>query len=402
MLRNLGPGILVTAAFIGPGTITTASAAGAGYGYVLVWALLFSVIATAVLQEMAARLGLVTRAGLAAAMRETFSHPLAGRAAVLLVIAAVGFGNAAYQAGNIAGAALALDTALNIDSSIAAVLIGGFAAALLASGRYLALESVLVVLVLLMSVVFIWTALLAKPDWAGMAAALWPPELPRGGALLALALVGTTVVPYNLFLHASAVIEKWPADQSLDSSLRQSRMDTRLSVGLGGLITLAILSTAATAFFATGTAFSGQSMASQLEPSLGSFARYVFAAGLFASGLTSAITAPLAAAWAVSGALGWPADLKDNRSRAVWLTVLVSGTVFAALESSPVAAILFAQAANGFLLPLVAAFLLLVMNNETLLGEHRNSPLANVLGVLVVLVALGLGGVKLAGVFGLL
>ena len=122
-------------------------------------------------------------------------------------------------------------------------------------------------------------------------------------------------------------------------------------------------------------------------PSLGGFARYVFAAGLFASGLTSAITAPLAAAWAVCGALGWSTDLRDGRLRTVWLVVLVCGTLFAALGSSPVAAILFAQAANGFLLPLVAVFLLLVMNNRTLLGEHRNSPVANLLGAAVVLVA---------------
>ncbi len=107
-MRRFGPGLLVMAAFIGPGTVTTASKAGAEYGFALLWALLFSVVATIVLQEMAARLGLVTRAGLADALRSSFDNAWFGRLAVLLVIAAIGFGNAAYEAGNIAGAALAL------------------------------------------------------------------------------------------------------------------------------------------------------------------------------------------------------------------------------------------------------------------------------------------------------
>lgn len=97
-MRRFGPGLLVTAAFIGPGSIATASVAGANFGFVLLWALLFSLIATVVLQEMAARLGLVSNAGLAEALRTTFNNPIINRAAVALVVAAIGIGNAAYEA----------------------------------------------------------------------------------------------------------------------------------------------------------------------------------------------------------------------------------------------------------------------------------------------------------------
>ena len=97
---KFGPGILVTAAFIGPGTVTTASIAGANYGFALLWALVFSVLATIVLQEMSARLALVTRQGLAQALRNTYRESWLGSASVLLVVAAVGIGNAAYQTGN--------------------------------------------------------------------------------------------------------------------------------------------------------------------------------------------------------------------------------------------------------------------------------------------------------------
>jgi Mn2+/Fe2+ NRAMP family transporter len=168
-------------------------------------------------------------------------------------------------------------------------------------------------------------------------------------------------------------------------------------VGLCGLITLAILSTAAAAFFQTGLTFGGDSMARQLEPLLGPSARYVFAGGLLASGLTSAITAPLAAGYAVCGALGWSQALDSPRFRLVWLTVLASGCLFAALGTRPLTAIVFAQAANGFLLPIVAIFLLLVMNRRDLLHEHCNRLPANLAGGVVVLVALGLGLVKILG-----
>ena len=109
---RFGPGILVAAAFIGPGTITTASIAGAQFGFALLWALLFSALATFLLQEMTARLALVTRQGLAEALRATYRGTWLGTAAVILVVAAVGIGNAAYQTGNITGAAMGLELSL--------------------------------------------------------------------------------------------------------------------------------------------------------------------------------------------------------------------------------------------------------------------------------------------------
>ncbi|MFT6287410.1 MAG: NRAMP (natural resistance-associated macrophage protein)-like metal ion transporter [Alcanivorax sp.] len=399
---SFGPGILVTAAFIGPGTITTASSAGASFGFALLWALLFSIFATIVLQEMAARLGLVTRLGLAEAMRSSFQTAWIGKAAVILIVAAIGFGNAAYEAGNIAGAALALASVSPWSIATWSVVTGAGAAILLGLGHYHQLERTLVVLVLIMSAVFIATAWTVRPDLGAMFRAAINPSLPPGSVMTAIALIGTTVVPYNLFLHANAVREKWSADVSVDQAISESRIDTSLSIGLGGLITLAILSTSAVAFFGTGKTFSGDTMATQLEPLLGPAARYVFAAGLFAGGLTSAITAPLAAAYAVCGAMNWQNDLKSASFRAVWLTVLSCGTVFAALGSKPIAAIVFAQATNGLLLPIVAVFLIVVMNRRALLGERVNGPFANAMGALVVLVALGLGAIKILGVLGLI
>ena len=351
------------------------------------------------LQEMAARLGLVTRLGLAQALRESYRGSWLGSAAILLVVAAVGIGNAAYQAGNITGAALGLQSISGISLNWWALAVGLLAAALLASGVYRLIEKLLIALVLLMSVVFLLTLLMVGPSPADMLAGMLLPSLPAGSLLTVLALIGTTVVPYNLFLQASAVQEKWPASLDLKQALRESRIDTGLSVGLGGLITLAIMSTSAAAFFGSGGEFSASNMAQQLEPLLGASARYFFAAGLFAAGLSSAVTAPLAAAYAVCGVLGWPRDLKATRFRLVWLAVLLCGTAFATAGARPLAAILFAQAANGLLLPLCAAFLLVLMNRRQLLGEYTNNRAVNMLGLLVVGITVALGLVKLGQVF---
>ncbi|MEP5765022.1 MAG: Nramp family divalent metal transporter [Halieaceae bacterium] len=400
--RKFGPGILVTAAFIGPGTVTTASIAGAQYGFSLLWALLFSVLATMLLQEMAARLGLVTRQGLAEALRSTFAGSWLGTAAIILVVAAIGLGNAAYEAGNITGAALGLESIFAIPVKVWAVAVGLLSAALLASGQYAIIEKLLVALVLLMSLVFLATLVMVRPDFSAMMRGLLVPDIPAGSLLTVIALIGTTVVPYNLFLHASAVQEKWPEGSDPAQALHESRLDTGFSIGLGGLITLAIMSTSAAAFFGGGAEFTAANMAQQLEPLLGTSARYFFAAGLFAAGLSSAVTAPLAAAFAVCGALGWPRDMRSTRFRLLWLAVLCSGTLFAAMGTKPLTAILFAQAANGFLLPICAIFLMVVMNRPAALGKFANGRLVNLLGGIVVLVTLGLGLLKILRVFGLL
>ncbi|MEE8170447.1 MAG: divalent metal cation transporter, partial [Phycisphaerae bacterium] len=166
------------------------------------------------------------------------------------------------------------------------------------------------------------------------------------------------------------------------------------------LITLAILVTAA-GCFERGTSIDGAAaMAKQLEPVLGRSARVFFAAGLFAAGLTSAVTAPLAAAYAATGILGLPSDRRSTLFRVVGPAIVLIGVGFALIGGSPVQAIVFAQAANGMLLPLLAVILMIVMNRRNLLGEWKNAAALNVLGGGIVLVATGLGVFQLMRVVG--
>jgi len=397
-LKTMGPAAIVTAAFIGPGTVTTASIAGANYGYALIWAMVFSVFATIILQEMAARLGIVTRKGLGEALREQFENPVAKMISIFLVVSAIGIGCAAYETGNILGGALGLQAVTGISMNIWGPLMGIGAFILLYTGSYKLVEKFLVGLVVAMSLIFITTAIIVKPDLSLIAKGLIP-SVPEGSLFIVIALIGTTVVPYNLFLHASAVQERWKDA----SGIKESKADILVSMILGGLITMAVIITASAAFFGTGIAITNAGeMAQQLEPLLGSWAKNIFAFGLFSAGLSSAVTAPLAAAYATSGALGWKKDMKDKKFRIIWMTVLAIGIIFSGLGLKPISAIIFAQVANGILLPIIAVFLLYIMNNKKRLKEHVNSKTSNVLGFIVVLVAIGLGLRSLLSVMGVI
>lgn len=397
-MRNLrpGPGILITAAFIGPGTVATATKVGASFGYTLLWALAFSIIATIVLQEMAARLGLVSQQGLGEAIRKQFSSGLGRFIAIFLVISAILIGNAAYEAGNIGGAVLGLEALFpQLKSSIggfevhwSSLIIGAIVFILLESGSYKILVNSLVILVLLMSIVFITTALLLKPDFSQIFKGLLIPKIPEGALLNVIALIGTTVVPYNLFLHASTAKEKWKDS----TSLPEAKKDTILSVLLGGFITLAIIITASIAMYGNATDFNNVSqLASQLEPLLGTWSTVFLSLGLIAAGVSSAMTAPVAAAYASSGILGWDKGWSNPKFKWILRLILIIGVVFSALGFKPFGVIIFAQAANGLLLPLITVFLLIVMNNRSIMGNNTNHLFSNILGVFVTLLMLLLG-----------
>ncbi len=401
---NIGPAAMVAAAFIGPGTVVTASLAGARFGYALLWALLFSILASVILQEMAARLGIVTRQGLGENIRQTFRQPLARLLAITLVVSAIVIGNAAYQSGNIAGAALGLDTLASalfhrsFTFNPWPLLIAATAFGVLWRGEYRLIEGALVSLVMLMSLAFLATLAITRPDLPALFKGLLLPAIPSGASLTIIALIGTTVVPYNLFLHSSTAAKKWSGPEFLP----QSRRDIGVSIPLGGLISIAIVATAASAFFGRQIALSDAGdIAQSLRPLFGDDAQYFMGIGLFAAGISSAMTAPLATAYALSGILGIEPNLKSTAFRLVWVAILAIGTIVATLGIKPVKVIWFAQVANGLLLPIVTVFLLWEMNS-TRLGDYRNSRLQNLLGLLVLLATLLLGGRSLMSAFGYL
>jgi len=210
MFKNIGPGVLIAAAFIGPGTITACTIAGVGFGFSLLWALLISIVATIVLQGMAARLGIVTQMGLAEVIKAQLKIKWVKAIVILLILSAILIGNAAYEAGNIGGATLGLEAIFGKSAiTLFPIVTGTVAFLLLWFGTYKALEKVFTILIGLMSLSFLITAAMTKPNLAALFSGILIPTFPDESILTIAALVGTTVVPYNLFLHASLVNKKW-------------------------------------------------------------------------------------------------------------------------------------------------------------------------------------------------
>ena len=393
-MRRFGPGMLVAAAFIGPGTVTTASIAGANFGFVLMWALLLSIIVTFVLQEMSSRLGIVSGLGLSEALRSSINNHFLKAFLMILIVSALGIGNAAFEVGNITGAAIGLSQISSLSISSSVLIVGILVLILLGPRIFKILEQILTVLVVIMSLLFLLTMITIEIDYSKLLRGLLIPNATPSSLLTIMALIGTTVVPYNLFLHADASKRKWK-DQEVTQALNNRRADTAISIGLGGLITLAIMSTSAVAFFGSSMEISSENLARQLEPILGSYSSYIFNFGLFVAGITSAVTAPLAASIAVTEALGWKNDPSSFRFKLVWIIILLIGELFAYFGTKPLQAILFAQATNALLLPFLALFLFYVVNNSRLMGSHKNTITINMIALIIIMAVVLLSSYKI-------
>ncbi|KOY51037.1 Nramp family divalent metal transporter [Polaribacter dokdonensis] len=399
--QNIGPGTLVAAAFIGPGTVTLCTTAGVNFGFNLLWAMLLSIIATIVLQEMAARLGIIAQKGLSEVIREEIKVPFLKQFITLLILSAIVIGNASYEAGNISGGILGLETILGeisynigeLSINFLSIAIGIIAFVLLYIGNYKFLEKALVTLVILMSFSFVVTAIITQPNIGEVLNGLLVPKFPEKSLLTIIGLIGTTVVPYNLFLHASLVKERW----SQKEDLKLAKKDTIVSIILGGLVSIAIIISAAS--IPSKDILNAADLAKGLAPLYGEFAKYFLALGLFAAGITSAITAPLAAAYVAKGCLGFKGGLQSKWFRLVWMIILFLGVLFSSIGIKPIEIIKFAQIANGMLLPIIAGILLWIMNKKNVLGIHVNSKTQNVFGFIILLVSIFLGAKGILKVF---
>ncbi len=397
MFKKVGPGVLVAAAFIGPGTVTACTLAGVEFGYELLWAMVLSILATIVLQEMAARLGVITQNGLADAIKSELKIPWIRSIFLFVILGAIVVGNAAYEAGNIGGATLGLNAIFGTDfMAFYPWILGGLAFLLLNLGNYKTMEKVFITLVLIMSLSFVIAAIITKPDITKIVQGMVIPSMPDGSLLTVIALVGTTVVPYNLFLHASLVGEKWKSKEGL----KNARRDTILAIAVGGLVSMAIMITAAVTPGKNVT--NVMDLARGLEPLYGSGAKYFMGIGLFAAGITSAITAPLAAAYVANSCFGWKAGLKDPKFKIVWMTILAFGVLFHSFGIHPIEIIKFAQVANGILLPVIAVFLLWVVNRTAVMGSYKNTWIQNIFGIAIIILSIVLGAKSILKVVGLL
>ena len=371
---------IISAAFIGPGTVTTASKAGASFQIALLWALVFSTFATIILQEAAARLTIASGKSLGEIIALKYQD--SGSKLSWAVFLSIAFGCAAYQAGNMLGAIEGMKLMTDFSPKILTVGLAFFAFAILMLGNFRSIANVLGMVVAFMGVAFIYVAFQTDFSLGEILQSAIIPSFPENSSLLIIGLVGTTIVPYNLFL-ASGITQ--------GQSISEMRVGIVMAVLIGGLISMAIMLVGAQLI----GEFSFSSLAEMMKTKMGNFGGNLFAFGLFAAGLTSSITAPLAAAVTAKSLFGsgkkeW--NVNGKNFRLVWGIILLIGLISGLTIGKPIPAIIAAQAINGILLPIVAIFLILAVNDSTLIPkDYLNSNLSNLIMILLVTVSCFLG-----------
>ncbi|PSK91833.1 Mn2+/Fe2+ NRAMP family transporter [Murinocardiopsis flavida] len=378
---SIGPAFVTAALVFGPGSITLASSIGAGYGYALLWVLVVAAVFMLSYTGMAVRLGI----GDSRSPLEVIRARLTPWLAVL-----VGVGcflvTAAFQAGNSvgAGAATAILVGGNVQVTAALFTALGIAFVWLPS-FYRHLERVMVVLVVAMFVLFAATAVVSRPSLGGIASGLVP-SVPSGSALLVVALMGTSFSVVGAFYQAYLVQEKGWRPEQRGSAMR----DTALGIALlGGLTAVIVIGAAAVLRPQEVAVTSAGDMAAILEPTIGPWARTLFALGLWAAAFSSLVGNATIGGCMLADALGLGRSLSAPVVKLFISGVMfLGGAVAVAFAANPVQLIITAQAATVLVVPMVGAVLLYLAADRRLLGALANRWWQNVLGAVGLLALL--------------
>jgi len=344
---------VISAAFIGPGTITTAITAGASYQLELLWAVTLGTLGCLVLQEVSARIVIGSNLNLRQASQQAFGSKT-GKMVMLIVGGSVFAGCLAYEAGNILGAVSGLNLLTGADTRWLTLGVVAAAFVVLWTNKRQVISWIMTLLVALMGLAFFLLAFQQSFSFTEIVTRATVPDFPAGSSLLILGLVGTTIVPYNIFLGSGI---------SKGKTIPLMRIGLTVSVLVGGLITAAIL----IAGTAVGTFTSFAELAQGLEHKLGTVGSLALAVGLFAAGFSSSITAPYASSIIASTVFGWT---DQKRLRLVWGAVLLTGFFFGISGIKPIPVILTVQALNGLILPLLVALLIGIVNQQTVIPAH--------------------------------
>jgi len=386
---------VVSAAFIGPGTVTTATKAGANFQFDLLWALVFSTFACLLLQEASARITINSGMNLGQAIAKQFEGKPSKKLVLFLVIGAIILGSAAYETGNILGSIAGLSLVFDIPQKILVLVIGVLAFFALSFRSIQSIARIMGGIVFFMGLAFFTTAIQLNPPIISILKGSFVPTIPstEGAGLLVLGIIGTTVVPYDLFLGSGVLNKK--------QAISDMRFGLSVAVILGGVISMAIM----TVGTIITTEFTYETLAQALTHKIGPYAVYIFGFGMFAAGFSSAITAPLASAITAK-------SLFEEKSKEKWKTqgryfklvylgVLIVGLVFGLAEVKPIPAIILAQALNGLILPFISIFLIYVINDPVLMGkQNTNGWFSNILMGIVMWVTMILGTISVVKAIG--
>jgi len=370
-LRYIGPGILVTVGFTDPGNWATNLAAGAEYGYVLLWMVTLSTGMLVVLQHNVAHLGIATGLCLSEAASRYLPAALARGLLATGVAAAI-----ATALAEILGGAIALSMLFHLPIKLGAIVVTVVCGGLLLTNSYCRLEKWIIGFVSLIGLAFLFELSLVQVDW-GQALPAWGlPVVPAGAMPVIMGVLGAVVMPHNLFLHSEIIQSReWNlADEMvIRQQLKYEFLDTFLSMGIGWAINSAMILVAASVFFANGVVVEELEQAeAMLRPLVGDKAALVFALALLFSGISSTVTAGMAGGSIFAGIFGEPFDIKDRHSYlGVLFTYLPAlGIVF--LIDQPFRGLVLSQIFLSIQLPITIALQVYLTSSPRVMGKYAN------------------------------
>ena len=364
--------MLVTVGFIDPGNWASNLAAGAEYGYALLWMVTLSTVMLIVLQHNVAHLGIATGLCLAEAasvhLRPRYSKPILLTAMLASVSTSLA---------ELLGGAIALQMLFGVPVRIGAALVLAFVLIMLFTNSYRLIEKWIIAFVSIIGLSFIYELSLVTIDWPAAAVAWVTPSFPEGSMVIVMSVLGAVVMPHNLFLHSEVIqSRKWNLsdERTIRRQLRYEYVDTIFSMLVGWAINSAMILLAAATFFVSRTPVSELQQAdSLLRPLLGSHATVVFAVALLLAGIASTITSGMAAGTIFAGMFREPYDRKDPHSRFGVALSLVAAFVVIIVISDPFKGLIYSQMALSIQLPFTVFLQVRLTSSEKVMGKFRNS-----------------------------
>ena len=371
ILRYIGPGLLVTVGFIDPGNWASNLAAGADYGYALLWMVSLSTIMLIILQHNVAHLGIATGLCLSEAAM-TYLRP---RYARLTLISAMG-ASISTSLAEILGGAIALEMLFRIPVRIGAILVAIFVVILLFTNSYRVIERWIIAFVSIIGLSFIYELSLVHIEWGEAAWAWVTPSFPEGSMVVIMSVLGAVVMPHNLFLHSEVIQSRqWNLedDKIIRKQMRYEFCDTFLSMMIGWAINSAMILLAAAAFFKNGTTVTELQQANTLlQPLLGNNAAVIFAVALLFAGVASTITSGMAAGSIFAGIYREPYDIQDTHSRWGVLLSLIEALLIIMVVSNPFMGLIYSQMILSIQLPITIFLQVYLTSSEKVMGKYKN------------------------------
>jgi manganese transport protein len=372
LFRYIGPGLLVTVGFIDPGNWASNLAAGADYGYTLLWMVTLSTIMLIFLQHNVAHLGIVT----GFCLSEATAIYIKRRYARLLLSSAM-VASVSTSLAEILGGAIALNMLFHVPLKIGAVLVTIFVIIMLFTNTYRVIEKWIIAFVSIIGLSFLYELSLVNINWGEAATGWLVPSFPKGSMIIIMSVLGAVVMPHNLFLHSEIIQSRqWHLkdEKIIKKQLKFEFLDTFFSMAVGWAINSAMILLAATTFFRTGTQVTQLQQANHLlVPLLGSNAAVVFAVALLFSGIASSITSGIAAGSIFAGMFKEPYDIKDNHTRLGVIISLVLAMIIIFFIANPFQGLILSQMILSIQLAFTVFLQIYLTSSEKVMGKYKNT-----------------------------